>query len=116
MLPASVLIGATIGCFFGGFISDRIGPKMTLLSSGVLCLLCNGGLAAQKHITILITIRLLSGLGLGCISSIGPLYVGEQSSAKWRGMFVAIYQLSICFGILIAYSINFGFSYVNSVC
>jgi hypothetical protein len=35
-----------------------------------------GGLCGQKHIALFILFRIIAGLGVGAVSSIGPLYVG----------------------------------------
>jgi MFS family permease len=110
IMSAAVLIGAAIGCFFGGFVADAIGPKKTLFISGLISFVCSVALCIQKHVVALIVLRGITGLGLGCVSAVGPLYVGEQSPAKYRGMFVAIYQLSITIGILLSYGVNFLFS------
>jgi MFS family permease len=112
MISACVLFGAIVGCFFGGFISDWIGPRWTLFSCGIVCLLCCIGLSVQKQIVLLLVLRSLSGMGVGCVSSIGPLYVGEQSVAKYRGTFVAVYQFSICAGDLFAYTVNYLFTLI----
>jgi MFS family permease len=109
LVSCAVLIGATVGCFFGGFISDWIGPKKALFGSAMLCVVCSGGLCGQKHPALLILLRGIAGLGLGCVSSIGPLYVGEQSPPKYRGTLVAAYQLCLTIGIDLAYVINYVF-------
>jgi MFS family permease len=110
LISSSVLWGGLVGCFFGGFISDAIGPKFTIFLSGVLSFICAGGLCVQKNFVLLLVIRAISGIGVGVISGIGPLYIGEQSSAERRGALVAFYQLCICLGILIDFLINYLFA------
>lgn len=114
LVSAANLIGATVGAFCGGFVSDRIGPKKSLGLSFCICLLCAILLCVQKFIWFLIVLRVFSGLGVGCITSIAPLYIGEQSSSKYRGMFVSLFQVFITLGIIFAYLTNFGFSFFPS--
>lgn len=50
--------------------------------------------------------RVVAGLGVGMISSLCPLYQGETSPKKIRGLVVGLYQWAITIGILIAAIVN----------
>lgn len=52
--------------------------------------------------------RLVTGLGVGALSSAVPLYQSETVPRQVRGALVATYQLFITFGILIAYAFGIG--------
>jgi MFS family permease len=112
-IATSILFGAAIGCLFGGFISDAFGPKRALLISSIDVVVCALVLVIQSNSVVVVIFRGISGLGIGCISSIAPLYVSEQASEKRRGKLVSFYQLSICGGIVLAYIFNFFFGKVN---
>jgi MFS transporter, SP family, arabinose:H+ symporter len=56
---------------------------------------------------ILVWARALGGLGVGMASVLGPMYIAEFSPARVRGRIVALYQLSIVLGILMAYLSNY---------
>jgi MFS family permease len=113
-IATSILFGAAIGCLFGGFISDFFGPKRALLISSIDVVLCAVILIIQSHSLVLVLFRGISGLGIGCISSIAPLYISEQSTEKVRGKLVSFYQLSICGGLVIAYIFNFFFGKIEN--
>ena len=130
IVSASVLIGAFFGydlsssflplisllyrSLFSGFLSEKFGPKRILFLSSVIVLVPTILLALIGTFMTFVILRLISGLGIGAMSSIGPLYVSEQSSPNRRGTYCAVYQLSITLGIVLDYLFNFflyGLSY-----
>lgn len=52
--------------------------------------------------------RIVSGLGIGGMSVLVPMYQGESSPSHVRGAIVCCYQLFITIGILLANAINLG--------
>ncbi|KAL8278294.1 hypothetical protein RQP46_009326 [Phenoliferia psychrophenolica] len=52
--------------------------------------------------------RIVTGLGIGALSAVVPLYQSETAPKEIRGSLVATYQLFITLGILIAYIISLG--------
>lgn len=60
---------------------------------------CRSNAKCERH-------RYLSGVGVGAISVIAPLYQSEMAPKWIRGSLVCAYQLSITIGILIASIIN----------
>ena len=55
----------------------------------------------------LLFIDLLGGIGIGLASTLSPMYIAEIAPAKYRGQFVAINQLTLVIGILVAQIANF---------
>lgn len=112
LITTAYLIGAAVGSFFGGFISDRLGPKKMLGASSVISLVASIILAIQmSQLWLLIVLRMITGLGVGIATSIGPLYISEQANPKYRGMLGSLFQLFVCIGQLLAFSLNFVFSF-----
>jgi len=56
--------------------------------------------------------RIIFGLSVGLISTVAPLYVSETASKDYRGLLVTSFQLSVTFGIFLAYVLGLGFSHV----
>ena len=56
----------------------------------------------------LVAARLVGGTGIGIASMLSPLYIAEISPARRRGGLIAVYQLAITIGILVAYLSNYG--------
>jgi len=52
--------------------------------------------------------RCVAGLGVGAMSAIVPLYVGEAAPKKLRGSLLVLYQVQIATGLFIAYAVNLG--------
>ena len=52
--------------------------------------------------------RCVAGLGVGALSAIVPLYIGEAAPKKLRGTLLVLYQVQIATGIFIAYIVNLG--------
>jgi SP family arabinose:H+ symporter-like MFS transporter len=103
---SSALVGCLIGVIIAGEISDRIGRKKTLISTGLLFLITAIGCALSRSHTELIIYRLIGGIGVGMASIVSPLYISEVSPAKIRGSMVSLYQFAITLGILCAYFAN----------
>jgi SP family sugar:H+ symporter-like MFS transporter len=52
--------------------------------------------------------RCVAGLGVGAMSAIVPLYVGEAAPKKLRGSLLVLYQVQIATGLFLAYAVNLG--------
>ncbi|HBL76211.1 MAG: hypothetical protein A2W90_10040 [Bacteroidetes bacterium GWF2_42_66] len=102
----SALIGCILGAVVSGKMSDLFGRKPVLIFSGVLFFLSALGAAYPIDFTLLIVARVVGGIGVGMASVAAPLYISEFAPPKYRGRMVALYQLSIVTGIIVAYLSN----------
>ena len=107
-IVSSALIGCLIGSAIAGTLSDRFGRKKILLLSAVLFTICAIGSAMPRLPWHLVAARLIGGTGIGIASMLSPLYIAEISPARRRGGLIAVYQLAITFGVLLAYLSNCG--------
>lgn len=103
---SSALVGCVLGVSVAGVLSDRYGRKKVLLLSAALFFLSAVGCMLAGEMTTLIVYRMIGGVGVGVASMLSPLYISELSPAHIRGRLVALYQLAITLGILIAYFSN----------
>lgn len=103
---SSALVGAIIGAFIAGGLSDRFGRKPVLIASAILFFISALGSTIPPTFFLLIPARLIGGLGIGIASVLAPLYISEFAPPHIRGRLVALYQLSIVIGILLAYFSN----------
>ena len=100
-------IGCATGSLFAGSCADRYGRKVTIIAGSILFTI--GGIcqACADAIGWLIIGRLVSGLGVGFLSLVVPLYCAEMAPARLRGMLVSFQQLMIDLGIILAFLVNF---------
>lgn len=103
---SSALVGAILGAFMAGGLSDRWGRRPILKIAAALFFISALFSAIPPTFFYLILARLVGGIGVGMASVLSPLYISEISPAKVRGRLVALYQLSIVVGILLAYFSN----------
>lgn len=102
-------IGTAIGCILGAPTADKLGRRLAM---SVECVVFTIGViiqvtSFQAWYQVAIG-RLVTGLGVGALSSAVPLYQSETVPRQVRGALVATYQLFITFGILIAYAFGIG--------
>jgi len=109
-IMSSALWGTVIGALFGNVPCDRFGRKITLLATGILFLVSALGSAVAPDPYSFSILRFIGGLGVGASSIVVPAYISEIAPARYRGRLVALYQLQIVFGILIAFFSNYALS------
>ncbi|KAF8429595.1 general substrate transporter [Tirmania nivea] len=108
-------IGALLGSFGSGPISNRFGRKLGIML-GVLIYFAGTTIqicAINKWYQIVIG-RLMAGSSIGIMSVLVPVYISESVPKEIRGGMVALFQLFITLGILVSYIINFGTSHVGN--
>jgi MFS transporter, SP family, arabinose:H+ symporter len=103
---SSALIGCLVGAISAGTISDKSGRKNPLIFAAALFTLSAIGTGASNNLSFFIAYRIIGGVGIGMSSVLSPVYIAEVSPSKVRGRFVAINQLTIVIGILLAQIIN----------
>ncbi len=111
---SSILIGAIIGAFGTGTLTERYGRKRLLLSVALFFALSCAGMALAKTATLFISFRVLGGLAIGAVSVLSPMYVAEVSPSRIRGTLITIYQMAITLGILTSYLVNFGLHEIDN--
>lgn len=106
-LVASALVGTIIGSLAFAKPADRYGRRPMLMVMGLLYLVSALGSAVAWNAESFTLFRLLGGLGVGGASVVAPMYVAEIAPAHMRGRLVAMVQLNIVLGILVAYLSNY---------
>jgi len=111
---SSLLIGCIFGAAIGGVLSDRWGRKKILLVSALLFALSAAGAALPRTLNEFMAARFVGGLAIGIASLLAPLYIAEISPASIRGRLVALNQMAIVSGILLAYLSNWLLSFLGA--
>jgi sugar porter (SP) family MFS transporter len=100
------LIGCLLGALVSGAASDKFGRKPILIAAALNFLLSSVGIALAGSFNAFVLWRILGGVSIGLASGVSPMYIAEVAPAKRRGMLVAINQLTIVIGILLAQVVN----------
>ena len=103
---AAALYGTVIGALFGGFPTDRLGRKPTLIGIGILYVVSAIWSGLATNVYSFIIARFLGGLGIGISTIAAPLYISEIAPPGYRGRLAGMFQFNIVFGIVIAYLSN----------
>lgn len=118
-LTAILELGAWIGTLLSSFLAEILSRKYGIL---VACAVFMVGVVIQAsavsipvetaHNAILAG-RFITGMGVGSLAMIIPIYNSEVAPPEVRGALVALQQLSICFGIMISFWIDYGTNYIG---
>lgn len=100
------LLGCLLGAVCAGALSDKFGRKRLLIIAAFLFGLTSIGNALAENFAVFVTWRIFGGVAIGLASNLSPMYIAEIAPAHVRGRLVAINQLTIVVGILLAQYIN----------
>ncbi|SCU81253.1 LAME_0B06216g1_1 [Lachancea meyersii CBS 8951] len=108
----SILVSfLSLGTFFGAlaapFISDSYGRKTTIIISTFFVFMVGNSLqVAASNMTLLVLGRVFSGIGVGFISAVVPLYQSEAAQKQVRGAIICTYQWAITWGLLVSSAVS----------
>jgi len=107
MVTGSMMLGCLLGALFAGGLADKYGRKKIMIFTAVSFMISALGCAFSNNVIILIFFRILTGITVGGISVVGPMYISEVAPAQKRGTLVSFNQLAITIGILLAYIFDY---------
>lgn len=106
LITAILSLGTFFGALVAPLVSDSYGRRFSIITTAAFVF--NAGTMLQVSatcVTLLCVGRAVSGVAVGILSAIVPLYQAE-ASPKWvRGSIVFTYQWAITWGLLIALAI-----------
>ncbi|KAJ7153688.1 general substrate transporter [Mycena filopes] len=129
--PGDNIIGAVVstfagGCtspaltprFFGaaaaGSLATRLGRKRTIQFGALVAMLGCSLQTGAQNVSYLIVGRVITGLAIGCLSMVVPLYQSEISPPAMRGFLTGLTQFMISIGFVIAYWVGYGCQFIRS--
>ncbi|PWN46815.1 putative monosaccharide transporter [Violaceomyces palustris] len=107
IINSSLSIGTFTGALLQAPFSDHIGRKRSMILWSLVFTL--GAVIQTATINSYPQFsvgRAIAGLGVGALSGLCPLYLGETAPKHVRGAMVAGYQLLIIFGIFVSYGVG----------
>jgi sugar porter (SP) family MFS transporter len=103
--------GTIIGTIIIGNVGDRYGRKQSMIVLALIYSISALGSAMAMNWSVLLAFRFITGICVGAISVLAPMYIAEISPSKIRGRLVILNQLNVVIAIFLAYFVNY---YLNS--
>lgn len=109
LIVAIFNIGCAIGGIFLSKVGDIYGRRVGLMFSmliyivGTIIIIA----ASDKWYQVVIG-RAITGLAVGCVSVLSPMFIGESAPKALRGTLVCCFQLFITLGIFLGYCTTYG--------
>ncbi len=108
LVTSSLLLGAALGAFFGGRLSDARGRRRNLLTLAVIFVLGTLASTLAPSTAVMVAARFVLGLAVGGASVTVPTYLAELAPTERRGRLVTQNELMIVTGQLLAFTFNAG--------
>ncbi|KAK0343666.1 hypothetical protein LTR59_014727 [Friedmanniomyces endolithicus] len=115
-LTSILELGAWVGTIYSGFLAEIFSRKYAILMN--TCIFIIGvviqatAVTSAGHSSILAG-RFITGMGVGSLSMIVPMYNAECAPPEVRGALVGLQQLAITTGIMFSFWIDYGTNYIG---
>lgn len=113
MVTSILELGAWVGALANSYTAEKMGRRGAIFFA---CFFFIFGVCLQtgsRNSGFLYGGRFITGLGIGSLSVGVPLINAELAPAEVRGALVTLQQLSIEFGIMVAFWIDYGTNYIG---
>lgn len=114
LIVAIFNIGCAVGGIFLSKVGDLYGRRIGLMFSMIIYIVGTIIIisATDKWYQVVIG-RAITGLAVGCVSVISPMFIGETAPKAVRGTLVCCFQLFITLGIFLGYCTTYGTKVYN---
>jgi SP family myo-inositol transporter-like MFS transporter 13 len=113
VIVASTIGAAAVASIASGIIAEWIGRKPLLLMASCVFTIGAGIMAGSVHPIMLLSGRVIVGLGIGAAAMGVPMYIAESAPTHMRGKLVVMNSLFLTGGQFIATVIDGAFSNVD---
>ncbi|KAL6719739.1 hypothetical protein ACLMJK_001660 [Lecanora helva] len=114
-LTSILELGAWVGTLLSGFFAEQYSRKISIIiATGVFIVgvVVQATAVSAGHSSILGG-RFVTGMGVGSLSMIVPMYNAECAPPEVRGSLVSLQQFAIEIGIMISFWIDYGTNYIG---
>ncbi|KAI5363061.1 Putative major facilitator, sugar transporter, major facilitator superfamily [Septoria linicola] len=106
-------LGTLFGCLLGGWVGDKQG-RIKTIAFGALWAIFGAALqCSAQNANWMICARAVNGIGTGILNAIVPVWATETAEHTSRGQFIAIEFTLNIFGVVVAYWLEFGLSFID---
>ncbi|KAF1915643.1 general substrate transporter [Ampelomyces quisqualis] len=118
--PSDTTIGGIVSAFQGGAIAgtifnmlfaDVLGRRWTIMVGSLVSVLGSSLQAGATNMAMLIIGRFIGGIAVGQLTSTIPMYAGELSIPKYRGIMSGLLQWMLGWGFFVAQWLGYGCSF-----
>ncbi|XP_040886288.1 proton myo-inositol cotransporter-like [Toxotes jaculatrix] len=113
VLISSTVAAAALSALLGGFLNGLFGRRVCILLASFFFTVGGIVLSTAPSKEVLLTGRLIVGVGLGVASMTVPVYIAEASPPHLRGQLVTVNTLFITGGQFTASLVDGAFSYLQ---
>ncbi|KAI1432522.1 general substrate transporter [Xylaria sp. CBS 124048] len=111
LLAAGCLIGALIA----GKLADTLGRRLAISAFALWAMVGTAIEISSQYVWYQFAIgRFVTGLSIGALSVVVPMYQSESSPTIIRGVLISTYQLFITLGIWTSYMVDWGTSGIQN--
>ncbi|KAI9486054.1 MAG: general substrate transporter [Benjaminiella poitrasii] len=100
-----------IGCLFGALLAtstaDTLGRKLSIMAAAFIFTIGGVLQIIGCRLGMLYAGRIISGLGVGALSMLVPIYVAEIAHQKYRGLLGGLWMFFIATGLALSYWTNY---------
>ncbi|KAJ6446970.1 sugar transporter [Purpureocillium lavendulum] len=114
-LTSILELGAWLGALLSGFLAEAISRKYATLVAATVFIVGVVIQATSGHVgyQAILAGRFVTGIGVGSLSMVVPMYNSECAPPEVRGALVALQQFAIALGIMISFWIDYGTNYIG---
>ncbi|KAI1833197.1 hypothetical protein DTO006G1_5264 [Penicillium roqueforti] len=106
--------GGLFGCLSCIAFADILGRRKSIMLASLTSAIGGALQVAGIHIGAYLVFRFVTGLGVGALVALIPLYQSEIAPPRIRGLLVGSHGVMICVGYALSSWIGFGFSFVQA--
>jgi len=91
-------VGGFLGCFLSVWINENHGRLWGIFAGCVAATIGSALSAGSVNLPMFIVARCITGVGIGDLLVLVPLYQSEITPHTHRGLFVGLHGVSLCVG------------------
>lgn len=112
-IVAIYYLGTLFGAIAGGYLGDKLGRVKSIAVGAAWAILGASLQCSAMNVAWMCCARVINGCGTGILNAVVPVYSAETAEYKSRGMFIAFEFTLNILGVVVAYWLEYGLSYVN---